>query len=139
MIGKYFKKSAICDATPNSKGLPTVIISLFLKSLGLKLHEGGRVFNICDDCSKGFAMKSIVEKLKIQSNASPYTIVIGDSPNDISMLEQSNQPCVIPLPNRDNLIDLEMKNLLRAKKCAPEGWEEVVISSLKKINVNLVG
>ena len=113
--------------------------SLFLKSLGLKLHEGGRVFNICDDCSKGFAMKSIVEKLKIQSNASPYTIVIGDSPNDISMLEQSDQPCIIPLPNRDNLIDLEMKNLLRAKKCAPKGWEEVVISSLKKINVNLVG
>ncbi len=35
MIGKYFKKSAICDAAPNSKGLPTVIISLFFFSLGV--------------------------------------------------------------------------------------------------------
>ena len=82
--------------------------SSFLKSLGLKLHEGGRVFNICDDCSKGFAMNRIVEKLKNQHDANPHTIVVGDSPNDISMLIQSDQPCVIPLPNRNNLINLKI-------------------------------
>ena len=113
--------------------------SLFLKSVGLKLHEGGRVFNICDDCSKGFAMQSVVEKIKNQFHTNPYTIVVGDSPNDVSMLEQSNQPCIIPLPKRDNLIDLKIKNVLRANQCAPNGWEEVVKLSLKKININLVG
>ena len=113
--------------------------SSFLKSLGLKLHEGGRVFNICDDCSKGFAMKCIVEKLKNQYAANPHTIVVGDSPNDISMLMQSDQPCVIPLPNRNNLINLKIKNILRAKKCAPKGWEEDIKSSLKKINMHLIG
>ena len=86
--------------------------SLFLKSLGLKLHEGGRVFNICDDCSKGFAMKSVVKKLRTELKSNPYTIVVGDSPNDISMLKQSDQPCIIPLPNKDNLIDLEIKNII---------------------------
>ena len=125
----------IFDGSPSTKNK----FSLFLKSLGLKLHEGGRVFNICDDCSKGFAMQSVVEKLKTQFLANPYTIVVGDSPNDISMLEQSNQPCVIPLPNRDNLIDLKIKNIIRAKQCAPKGWEEIVKFSLKKINVNLAG
>ena len=113
--------------------------SLFLKSVGLKLHEGGRVFNICDDCSKGFAMQSVVQKIKNQFHTNPYTIVVGDSPNDVSMLEQSNQPCIIPLPKRDNLIDLKIKNVLRANQCAPNGWEEVVKLSLKKININLVG
>ena len=113
--------------------------SLFLKSLGLKLHEGGRVFNICDDCSKGFAMKSVVKKLKTELKSNPYTIVVGDSPNDISMLKQSDQPCIIPLPSKDNLIDFEMPNIIRAKNYAPKGWEEVVKSSLKKINVNFVG
>ena len=113
--------------------------SLFLKSLGLKLHEGGRVFNICDDCSKGFAMKSVVKKLRTELKSNPYTIVVGDSPNDISMLKQSDQPCIIPLPNKDNLIDLEIKNIIRAKKYAPKGWEEVIKSSLKKININFVG
>ena len=113
--------------------------SSILKSLGLKLHEGGRVFNICDDCSKGFAMNCIVEKLKNQHATNPHTIVVGDSPNDISMLIQSDQPCVIPLPNRNNLINLKIKNILRAKKCAPKGWEEVIKSSLKKINMNLTG
>ena len=65
-------------------------------------------------------------------------IVVGDSPNDISMLMQSDQPCVIPLPNRNNLINLKIKNILRAKKCAPKGWEEVIKSSLKKINMNFL-
>jgi ABC-type oligopeptide transport system substrate-binding subunit len=55
------------------------------------------------------------------------------------MLKQSDQPCIIPLPNKDNLIDLEMKNIIRAKKYAPQGWEEVIKSSLKKININFVG
>ena len=54
-------------------------------------------------------------------------------------LKQSDQPCIIPLPNKDNLIDLEMKNIIRAKKYAPKGWEEVIKSSLKKININFVG
>ncbi|MFL2918722.1 MAG: D-alanyl-D-alanine carboxypeptidase family protein [Thalassobaculaceae bacterium] len=35
LIGKYFKKSAICEAAPNSKGLPTVILSLFFFSLAV--------------------------------------------------------------------------------------------------------
>ena len=112
--------------------------SLFLKSLGLKLHEGGRVFNICDDCSKGFAMKSVVKKLRTELKSNPYTIVVGDSPNDISMLKQSDQPCIIPLPNKDNLIDLEIKNIIRAKKYAPKGWEEVIKSSGSFLVVELM-
>ena len=55
------------------------------------------------------------------------------------MLKQADQPCIIPLPNKENLIDFEMQNIIRAKNYAPKGWEEVVKSSLKKINVNFVG
>ena len=84
-------------------------------------------------------MKSVVKKLRAEVKSNPYTIVVGDSPNDISMLKQADQPCIIPLPNKDNLIDFEIQNIIRAKNYAPKGWEEVVKSSLKKINVNFVG
>ena len=84
-------------------------------------------------------MKSVVKKLRTELQFNPYTIVVGDSPNDISMLKLSDQPCIIPLPNKENLIDFEMQNIIRAKNYAPKGWEEVIKSSLKKINLNLVG
>ena len=84
-------------------------------------------------------MKSVVKKITTELQSNPYTIVVGDSPNDISMLKQADQPCIIPLPNKENLIDFEMQNIIRAKNYAPKGWEEVVKSSLKKINLNLVG
>ena len=112
---------------------------LILEKLDLKLHEGGRVFNISDNCSKGSAMKTLVSKIKKDISLNPYIIVVGDSPNDISMLEEANQPCVVPLPNKCNLKDLKFNNILRAKQSAPEGWEEVIRLSLKKIDINLMG
>ena len=110
-----------------------------LKKFGMKLHEGGRIYNICDDCSKGKAMTTLIEKLKNEFNSNCYTIVIGDSPNDISMLNVSDQPCVIPLPDKNNLCHLKDLKIIRATQSAPRGWEEVVRASLKKINFELEG
>ena len=108
-----------------------------LKRIGMKLHEGGRVYNICDDCSKGKAMTTLIEMLKNELKCKTHTIVVGDSPNDISMLNVCDQPCVIPLPNRKNLSFLKDQKLIRATQTAPKGWEEVVRASLKKINFEL--
>ena len=108
-----------------------------LKKIGMKLHEGGRVYNISDDCSKGKAMKTLIEMLKSELKCKTHTIVVGDSPNDISMLNACDQPCVIPLPNKKNLSYLKDQKIIRATQTAPKGWEEVVRASLKKINIDL--
>ncbi len=113
--------------------------TVLLKKIGMKLHEGGRIYNICDDCSKGKAMTTLIEKLKNDFNFKSHTIVIGDSPNDISMLDVSDQPCIIPLPNKNNLSHLKNQKIIRATQSAPQGWEEVVRASLKKINFELEG
>ncbi len=113
--------------------------TVLLSKIGMKLHEGGRIYNICDDCSKGKAMTILIEKLKNDFNFQSYTIVIGDSPNDISMLNVSDQPCIIPLPNKNNLCHFKDQNIIRATQSAPQGWEEVVRASLKKINFELEG
>ncbi len=110
-----------------------------LKTNGMKLHEGGRVLNICDNCSKGKAMKTLIKMLNDNFDLKTHTIVVGDSPNDISMLNSCDQPCVIPLPGKRNLIELKDHKIIRATKSAPEGWEEVVRASLKKINFDLEG
>ena len=55
------------------------------------------------------------------------------------MLNVSDQPCIIPLPNKKNLFHLKDKKIIRATQTAPQGWEEVVRASLKKINFELEG
>ena len=104
--------------------------------LDINLHEGGRVFNICDNCCKGDAMKIILKKIA-DIKKKYHSIVIGDSPNDISMLVLSNQPCVVPLPDQENLKNLKIKKVIRANQVAPDGWKEVVLKSLDRINFKL--
>ena len=111
------------------------LISIF-NDLDIKLHEGGRVINICDNCSKGDAMKIILKKME-DIKKKYHSIVIGDSPNDISMLDLSNQPCVVPLPDQENLKKLKLKKVIRANQVAPDGWKEVVLKSLDRINFKL--
>ena len=107
---------------------------MLFNELDIKIHEGGRILNICDNCSKGDAMKIILEKLTNDTKKKYHSIVVGDSSNDISMLKLSNQPCVVPLPNKDHMKNLKIKNIIIAKDFAPQGWREVVLKSLQKIN-----
>ena len=108
------------------------LISIF-NDLDIKLHEGGRVINICDNCSKGDAMKIMLKKME-GVKKKYHSIVIGDSPNDMSMLALSNQPCVVPLPDHENLKNFKIKKVIRANQVAPDGWKEVVLKSLDRIN-----
>ena len=134
-LNRYYSMPLVFDG---SKEIINEFTSL-LKKIGMKLHEGGRIYNISDDCSKGKAMTTLIEILENDLDYKTHTIVIGDSPNDISMLNVCDQPCVIPLPNKNNLSHLKDHKIIRATQSAPMGWEEVVRASLKKINFELEG
>ena len=134
-LNRYYSMPLVFEG---SKEIKNEFTSL-LKTIGMKLHEGGRVYNISDDCSKGKAMTTLIEILENDLDYKTHTIVIGDSPNDISMLKVCDQPCVIPLPNKNNLCHLKDHKIIRATQSAPMGWEEVVRASLKKINFELEG
>ena len=134
-LNRYYSMPLVFEGP---KEIKNEFINL-LKKIGMKLHEGGRVYNISDDCSKGKAMTTLIEILKKDLDYKTHTIVIGDSPNDISMLNDCDQPCIIPLPNKNNLCHLKDQKIIRAIQSAPQGWEEVVRASLKKIKFELEG
>ena len=134
-LNRYYSMPLVFDG---SKEIINEFTSL-LKKIGMKLHEGGRIYNISDDCSKGKAMTTLIEILENDLDYKTHTIVIGDSPNDISMLNVCDQPCIIPLPNKNNLYHLKDNKIIRATQSAPLGWEEVVRASLKKIKFELEG
>ena len=102
-----------------------------IKNIGLSLHEGGRVINLCDKVSKVKAMNRVVKILK-KTEGIVKTIGVGDNYNDLEMLKNSDFPCLVF--NDKFLLDtININNCIVSKNLAPNGWLEVVKMALDKI------
>ena len=83
-------------------------------------------------------LKSIAVKktLNVLSNYQDFkdviTIGIGDSPNDLEMLDYVDFPCLIKNKNNQNLLNRDKYTI--STKEAPLGWMEVVKMALEKIH-----
>ena len=94
------------------------------------MQEGGRVLNLGDNVAKGKAMKKFMKLLNIEKF---LTIAVGDSKNDIDMLEASDFPCLV-YNKLANLSNINTKRYFLSKSEAPLGWSEVIDRVLTKIN-----
>jgi D-glycerate 3-kinase len=98
-----------------------------IQSMGAQVLKGGRFMHISDDCDKGKALlwlKSLYQTQKPQSLK--RALAIGDSHNDIAMLEQADYALLIRSPVHD-LPDLErLDNTLVSSFNGPKGWAEGV-------------
>ena len=77
------------------------------------------------------ALKKIVNLLKQNEKKRISTIAVGDSINDISMLNYSNYPCIIS----NRTIKIKNKNTLFTNKPAPMGWITIVKKAMNKIDI----
>ena len=100
------------------------------------LIQGSRFIQISSICNKRIAKKLISHAYDIQfrDKYSMNTIAMGDSKNDIEMLNSCKYSCIIKNPScaypklRSN-----KKNVFKSSKLAPDGWSEV----LYKLNKTL--
>ncbi len=84
--------------------------------------EGGRFIHISDKYDKGLALKKFL-KIKNVMDESYTTISLGDSENDIPMLELTDFACIIKSKTNINFLK-KKKNVYRSNSDAPEGWKE---------------
>ena len=103
-----------------------------LKDLKLETSFGGRFIHVSDNFNKGKSVNRFLDIIKSSCNQNPLTISVGDSHNDLSMLEITDYSCVIKNAKKKNLILKKLKNKYYSKHIAPEGWEESLIYVLKK-------
>lgn len=108
---------------------------LFIKtmqSLGATVLQGGRFLNIGGNTDKGRALLQL-EKLYLQQaqQSSCETLAIGDSGNDISMLEQASSALVIKSNNHPPPKLDRRKNTAISKKIGPYGWADGVADWLQ--------
>ncbi len=90
---------------------------------GLKILKGGRFLHISDNYNKAIAVKNFIKRIKSISNDRFLTVSLGDSENDICMLESTDYSCIVK--RKANKISLKKKdNIYFSKTEAPDGWRE---------------
>jgi len=97
-----------------------------LKELGLNLLKGGRFYHIAGFSDKGDALKYLNEKYKVQySEHEVNSVALGDSPNDLSMLEEADIAVIIPRVD-GTYIEVGNDNKIRAGYKGPKGWTQAI-------------
>lgn len=98
----------------------------------LKLIKGGRFYHVTGLFDKSTAIQNIVDRYHAQDpDCTMVSIGLGDSPNDLAMLETVDIPVVIKSA-RSNEMQLRNPNAIFSVAEGPQGWNEAILNILKK-------
>jgi mannosyl-3-phosphoglycerate phosphatase len=93
---------------------------------GLKVTRGGRFHHLMGgEQDKGEAVRIVRDVFGRSSGTELTTIGLGDSENDLAMLERVDIPVLIPRPGKGYL-DVRLPGMIRAQKAGARGWNDVV-------------
>ena len=97
-------------------------------------YTQGEFFHIMGGSDKGRAV-NIIKRLYAKKYSKIVTIALGDSPNDIEMLQNVDYPVIVQ--KKDGLYNREVirkvKRCIKADGIGPEGWNKAVIKLLKTV------
>ncbi|MFK8014740.1 MAG: HAD-IIB family hydrolase [Gammaproteobacteria bacterium] len=108
---------------------------------GLRCLRGGRFVHLMGQTDKVDAMTSLLAAYRQEwSSNSVTSVALGDSPNDLGMLQAADIAVVIPA-HHDVAMDLPgHANVLRPSQRGPEGWRtamQTILSTLDTETENL--
>ncbi|WP_036300096.1 HAD-IIB family hydrolase [Methylomarinum vadi] len=107
-----------------------------LKEQGLQLVKGGRFWHVMGQNDKGKAMAWLLNKYQQQQTQKIMTIALGDSQNDLPMLEQADYAAVIQRTDGSYLtVNKKADRLVRSRHPAPLGWREAIEQLFKKLKL----
>jgi mannosyl-3-phosphoglycerate phosphatase family protein len=113
-------------------GNPAALEALFRSVSALGLHvTRGRFFHLLGNSDKGRAV-AILKDLYAKAFGRVLTVAIGDSPNDIPMLEAVDLPVVVQKESGRYDPAIDMPSLVRAEGVGPKGWDLFVRDLLQK-------
>ncbi len=121
---REFDEPFIFKGNPDEAGKITDII----RPLGLRLTRGS-FFHILGQSDKGMAVK-IVKGLYQREFGALLTVALGDSPNDLPMLQAVDAPIIVQKPDGSYDPVLEGQGFLKAEGIGPRGWNSAVVDIL---------
>jgi mannosyl-3-phosphoglycerate phosphatase len=102
---------------------------------GLRLTTGGKLFHLHGNHDKGRAAESLIQMYMDNRRDEILTIGLGDSLNDLSLLEAVDVPVLLKKEDgsyqQEITGELEVHKTLRA---GPRGWNQAVLDLLEKFD-----
>ncbi|MFQ5770150.1 MAG: HAD-IIB family hydrolase [bacterium] len=100
-------------------------------NLGLNITVGGRFYHLTGKNDKGKAVTILASIFKKERGNQIKTVGLGDSLNDLPMLEVVDEPMLVQKPTKeyDEGVLAKIKPTL-AKEAGPVGWNDVVLNLL---------
>ncbi|SMF01520.1 mannosyl-3-phosphoglycerate phosphatase [Alteromonadaceae bacterium Bs31] len=92
----------------------------------LRVIKGGRFIHILGQTDKGKAIIWCKNYLQTLSKQAASLIALGDSPNDIDMLNIADFPVLIKSPTHDYPEISSGSNIIKTKGFGPVGWHEAI-------------
>ena len=93
---------------------------------GFKVTRGGRFHHLMGmEQDKRKAVRMVCDIFRRSSGTELTAIGLGDSENDLAMLEQMDIPVLMPRPGKGYL-DIRLPGLIRAKEAGARGWNDVM-------------
>jgi mannosyl-3-phosphoglycerate phosphatase len=103
---------------------------------GIKITKGGRFHHMIGAFQdKGEAVKIVHDLFNQKVGEKHLTIGIGDSTNDIPMLNNVDIPVLIPHPMKGYL-DASFPGLIRAEQPGCRGWNEIMEKLLDELKTD---
>lgn len=106
---------------------------------GLRITRGGRFCHLTGETDKGRAVARLLEILAA-GGESLTSVALGDSPNDLGMLQVSDRPIVVPRPggSPDAVLAERLPRAERAPWPGPRGWNAAVLAVIGGSRLPLV-
>jgi mannosyl-3-phosphoglycerate phosphatase len=122
---RYFDEPFLFEGSDEEK---TKLLEA-IRSKGFNFTQG-MFYHILGLSDKGKAVSILTELYKRESGEI-ITVAIGDSPNDIPMLEKVDRPVVVQKPDGNYEAEINIPELIKADGIGPEGWNKAVLKFLK--------
>lgn len=97
-----------------------------MESLGAHLLQGGRFLHVGGDSDKGNAMVWLAKEYEKQYNQKVQTIALGDSHNDIAMLQSADIAIQIKSPIHPFTALTKKDNCYKTTEFGPKGWAQTI-------------
>jgi len=99
----------------------------------LRLISGGRFHHVMGKHDKASTMKFLINQFENFWGNQVTSIALGDSPNDLEMLQTADYGIVIPNPHAPKMcIDIRA-TLVHAENSGPLGWNNSLLALLKEL------
>jgi mannosyl-3-phosphoglycerate phosphatase family protein len=100
---------------------------------GYSVQRGGRFWHFSGDHDKAIALSTLIGFYRVAWGTPIRTIALGDSGNDLLMLQLVDRPILMPKPDGSfaREVTARMPDIRRAKQPGSAGWAVALLQALR--------